>query len=201
MALFEKLVQPHPEMTVLDVGGFPDFWAPLKKSRPNLTIINLDVTPSESPGMRVLKGDGCALDFPDKSFDLVFSNSVIEHVGDYARQQIFAREALRVGRKIWIQTPARSFPIEPHFMTPIIHWLPRPWQRRMIRNLTVWGWLTRPDQAAADAFLNDIRLLDEPEMRALFPTHQLFREKCLGVTKSYIAMGEALPSDFAQKGA
>jgi len=133
-------------------------------------------------------GDGCALPFADKSFDVLFSNSVIEHVGTWERQQAFAREARRVGRRLWVQTPAREFFIEPHLIAPVIHWLPHSWQRRLIRNFTVRGWLERPGPRDVEEFLAEVRLLTFAEMQSLFPDCTIMRERFLGLTKSYIAV-------------
>jgi len=54
----------------------------------------------------------------DGEFDLVFSNSVIEHVGDFERMRQFVHEARRVAKSYWIQTPSKWFPIEPHCGMP-----------------------------------------------------------------------------------
>ena len=71
-----------------------------------------------------VQGDACALPFADRSFDIVFSNAVIEHVGDIERQRLFVAEALRVGRRVFLTTPNRWFPIEVHTRLPFVHWLP-----------------------------------------------------------------------------
>src|SRR5882757_7872715 len=140
---------------VLDVGGARWVWLQ-SDLESGVTLLNL---PGSGPGAgestrcTLVEGDGCALPFADASFDIVFSNSAIEHVGTWERQQAFAREARRVGRRLWVQTPAREFFIEPHLIAPFIHWLPREWQRRLIRNFTVRGWLDRPDARAVDEFL------------------------------------------------
>ena len=118
----------------------------------------------------------------------MFSNSVIEHVGTWQRQQAFAAEVRRVGRGLWIQTPARGFFIEPHLLTPFIHWLPRRWQRRLLRNFTLRGWIDRPGPAEVDAFLDEVRLLTLAEMRTLFPDCTILREQFCGMTKSYVAV-------------
>ena len=108
------------------------------------------------------------LPYADGTFDIAFSNSVIEHVGTWKRQQQFATEARRVARKLWIQTPARIFPLEPT-LAPFIHWLPRSIRKRMVRNFTVFGWLDRPNPEQVEALLNEIRLLSKAEMQSLFP--------------------------------
>ena len=78
------------------------------------------------------------------AFDIAFSNSVIEHVGSFEEQTRFAEQLRRVATGVWVQTPARGFPLETHLLMPLIHYLPLRWQTRLVRNLTVWGWLTRP---------------------------------------------------------
>ena len=118
----------------------------------------------------------------------MFSNSVIEHVGTFARQKSFANESRRVGKALWIQTPARSFFIEPHFLTPFIHFFPQPVQSRLVRNFTLWGVLARPTREEAKQFLSEIRLLSKSEIELLFPDCDIVRERVVGLTKSFIAV-------------
>jgi SAM-dependent methyltransferase len=76
------------------------------------------------PGIEYVQGDACALPFGDAEFDIVFSNAVIEHVGSRERQRQLVSEALRVGRRVFITTPNRRFPVEVHTRLPLVHWLP-----------------------------------------------------------------------------
>jgi len=46
-----------------------------------------------------------------------------------------------------------------------------------------------PDPAAARAELESIQLLSARQMRELFPDGTIYRERLLGLTKSYIAYG------------
>ena len=130
--------------------------------------------------------------FRDASFDVVFSNSVIEHVGDAASQERFAREVSRVGRGYWVQTPNRRFPVEQHLLTPFLHWLPGSWQRAIVPRFTVWSALVRvtPDRRRfyLEHYLNDVRLLDAAQVRRLFPGARVTRERLFGITKSLIAV-------------
>ena len=122
-------------------------------------------------------------------YDIVFSNSVIEHVGEWQDQQAFAREVRRVGGKLWVQTPARECPFEPHYLAPFIHWLPKHWQKRLIRWCTVYGWIQRPSSEDIAEMVTSIRLLKKSEMMALFPDCELLVETLWGVfPKSYIAV-------------
>lgn len=133
-------------------------------------------------------GNGCELEYADESYDIVFSNSVIEHLGTWENQIRFANEARRVGGKLWIQTPAREFFIEPHFIAPFIHWMPKSARKRLLRYFTVWGWLSKPTPEQVDSAIAEIRLLSYEEMLQLFPDCEIYRERFLFFfTKSYSA--------------
>jgi hypothetical protein len=177
---------------VLDIGGTPDNWE-LSSIQPRLVLLNMPRARAELRGAAEwVAGDGRLLPFRDAAFDIVFSNSVIEHVGDAASQQRFAREVTRVGRAYWVQTPNRWFPVEQHLLTPFVHWLPKRWQRAVVSRFTVWSALTKPTTDRRDFyvehFLRDIRLLDAAALRRLFPGACLVRERVLGWTKSLIAV-------------
>lgn len=193
MRRFARLMTTGADDRILDVGGTPWVWEEYTGAG-RITLLNrgsATPTPAEAARFTFVTGDGCALPFATGSFEILFSNSVIEHVGTWERQQAFALEARRVGRRLWVQTPAREFFIEPHLIAPGVHWLPRAAQRRLIRNFTVRGWLERPDSRAVEAFLDEVRLLTLEEMRALFPDCTILRERFLGLTKSYIAVRTA----------
>lgn len=70
---------------------------------------------------------------------------------------------------MWIQTPNRWFPMEPHYLTPFVHWLPKTIRKRLVRNFTLWGLLTRPSRAAVADMVDEIALLSERDLRELFP--------------------------------
>jgi hypothetical protein len=189
MNRFVEAFRPTAETTVLDVGGTPYNWEQIDANFP-ITLLNTE--PLEADGLdaryTLVQGSGMRLDFPDRSFDIAFSNSVIEHVGDLEAQRVFAEELRRVGRQVWVQTPARSFFFEPHLLAPFIHFLPLSWQRRLVRNFTLWGWITRPSRASVDRMLGELRLLDYATFRALFPDCEIRRERFLVFTKAFVAV-------------
>jgi hypothetical protein len=177
---------------ILDIGGTPGYWDMLPL-RPRVVLLNTPRASQDLAGAASwVAGDGRRLPFRDGAFDVVFSNSVIEHVGDAASQRRFADEVARVGRAYWVQTPNRRFPVEQHLLTPFLHWLPRPWQRALVPKFNVWQWLTRPSADRRDFYvehyLRDVRLLSCGELRALFPGAQVLRERFCGLTKSLVAM-------------
>ena len=191
MRRFERAFAVTPETRVLDVSGTALNWEYLSV-RPKLVILNTGRESRDAEGVEWVAGDGCALPFPDGAFDVVFSNSVIEHVGSAEQQRRFAAEVARVGRSYWVQTPNRWFPVEPHLLTPFLHWLPARVKAWIARRFTIWQWVTRPApdrrEFYVEHFLADIRLLGPAEMRRLFPGARVVRERFAGLTKSLVAV-------------
>ena len=172
--------------TIIDVGGTPFMWQ-LTNCDPSVTIVNLKA-PWPIEASRVVFASGLALPFRDRSFDVCYSNSVIEHVGDARARADFAREVRRVAKRYWVQTPNRRFPLETHFVCLFLHWLPFHMTRRLVRHFSIWGWLTKPSQVDVDRALRTLTLLDEREMRELFPDATIIKERFLGMVKSLIAV-------------
>jgi hypothetical protein len=195
MATLARTVGLTRDTRVLDVGGTAEIWQ-LAPVMPRLVLLNQARARYEiGPAEAVVLGDGTSLPFADQSFDLVFSNSVIEHVGSFVQQARLAAEIARVGKQYWVQTPNRYFPIEQHLWTPFVHWLPRPLQAAALKRISVWRILTHatPEQREfyVSHYLDSIRLLAAADVRALFPGATLLRERFLGWTKSLIAWGDA----------
>ncbi len=187
MRFFYGCFKIDPQTAVLDIGGREFNWS-LMPFAPRVTILNVAVQGGRTGKFEWVIGDARKLPFPDGAFEIVYSNSVIEHLGDLDDQRRFAAECRRVGRSYFIQTPNRNFPIEPHVLTPFIHWLPKKWQAQLLRNFTLWGWITRPDAAARARFLNTTRMLTKAELQSLFPEAEIIRERFLGLTKCFIAI-------------
>lgn len=190
--LFLSLVAPAASDTLLDVGGYPGLWA--SQAQPLARIDTLNIEPVDGTAVpagcpiRALQGDGCNLPFADRSYDIGYSNSVIEHVGSWERQQRFAAEIRRVAGALWVQTPAYECPLEPHYLAPLVHYLPRSVQKRLLRWCSVWGWVERPSREQVNRMVDTTRLLRREEMRRLFPDCEILTERLFGVVpKSYIA--------------
>jgi ubiquinone/menaquinone biosynthesis C-methylase UbiE len=136
--------------------------------------------------LRFVEGNACSLpQFPDNSFDLVHSNSVIEHVGSWTNMEAFAREVRRLAPRYYVQTPYQWFPFEPHWMAPFVHWLSVRARARWVMTFRKaargdYGWAMRAIQA--------ISLLDKTEMRYLFSDARHLDERFLGLTKSLLAI-------------
>jgi hypothetical protein len=192
--LFLRRLTPSASDVLLDVGGYPGFWASQPQPVKRIDSLNVHEVSWRSdcaPGhnIRILLGDGCSLAMSDKSYDIGFSNSGIEHVGSWERQQQFASEIRRVARALWVQTPAYECPIEPHYMTPFIHYFPRSFQKKILRWGTLRGWLEHPTREQINAMVETTRLLRKSEMQQLFPDCEIITEHMLWIIpKSYIAI-------------
>ncbi|MCZ6764748.1 MAG: methyltransferase domain-containing protein, partial [Alphaproteobacteria bacterium] len=145
---------------ILDIGGSPLNWSYIS-IMPKITIGNISETDRNEGRFSYRNLDGTKLPFADESFEIAYSNSVIEHVGDWDKKQQFAKEIRRVAKKYYVQTPNRWFFIEPHFISPFIHYLPRPAYRRLLPFCSLWYWITRPTRQEANELFDEIGLLNE----------------------------------------
>jgi hypothetical protein len=175
------------EMTVLDLGGDVRAWrlAPVRPK--HLILLNIFPQEVEEPWITPLVGDACEppADLPEA--DLTYSNSVIEHVGGHWRRTQFA-EVVHRCRRYWVQTPARSFPIEPHFMIPWLQHLPRGAQTAVVTKWPLGNYAEVTEKPEALSRLLDIELLSAEEMGFYFPDSELYRERFAGLTKSFVAI-------------
>ncbi|MDR3793159.1 MAG: class I SAM-dependent methyltransferase [Terracidiphilus sp.] len=191
MQRFFSTFKLTPGMRVLDIGGEPDTWMRESGQPIGFHVTQINMHPKPAPAgspIETVEGDATALPFADNSYDLAFSNSVIEHVGGWEKQQDFAREARRVALKLWIQTPARSFPVEPHLVAPVFQFLPKSWQHKLVR-WTPRALMTPGVQLSAlHSTIDSVRLLTYREFKQLFPDCSILRERFLGLTKSYVAV-------------
>lgn len=187
MRQFAAMFGPTSSTRIADIGGSELNWG-LIDAAPQVTLVNVAAVDGQDGRFTTVRGDGRALAFADHSFDIAYSNSVIEHVGDTGDQESFAREIRRVAPRYYVQTPNRWFPVEPHLIAVGLHWLPRRVARRLVRWCSVWGLVTRPTQAQVDAMLAGIRLLDRRRMLELFPDAELLEERALWLVKSWIAV-------------
>jgi len=168
--LLEEL-RPTPETTVLDVGadarsfgegagcGTLNFLEEMYPWPERITALGLhdgEGFRARYPSIRYVQGDACALPFEDGEFDIVFSNAVIEHVGGRERQRALVSEALRVGRRVFVTTPNRWFPVEVHTRLPFVHWLPDRLSHPVYR-------------ALGKGFAAENDLLTPRELASLFP--------------------------------
>ena len=189
---FEKLVSKLPKpVTILDVGGTTDFWEQRGwAGHPGFRITTVNLFPEEQKHENVTSvvGDATKLAFSEGSVDVVFSNSVIEHLRTFENQRLMAAEIKRVGKAFWVQTPNFWFPMEPHFLVPGWQWMPFDVRVAILRKHRC-GWMgPSPDKEQARELVSEVRLLRRKELATLFPSATLIPERFHGFVKSWTAI-------------
>jgi hypothetical protein len=183
---------------IVDLGGSFAYWervgiAFLDTHDVTVTCINmtegeLKVAPAISPRLIAEIGNACNLSqYADMSFDMVHSNSVIEHVGRFPDMRDFAREVQRLAPAYYVQTPYFWFPIDPHSpRLPFYHWLPISLQLKLQRTIKL-GW-SKPvrDVAHAMSHIDSTVLLDRTRFHCLFPGARTRFERVMLLPKSMI---------------
>ena len=117
-------------------------------------------------------------------YDVVHSNSVIEHLYNFENQKKMASEIIRVGQKYIVQTPNKYFFLEPHYLLPFFQFLPNS-LKYFILTKTKLSRLKKWDKKFAKQYIEEIRLLSEKEMKTLFPKSKIYYEKFFGMNKSF----------------
>jgi hypothetical protein len=179
------------EATILDLGGSLHFWECVGIKPKNLTILNVSVDritqdAQESNDVTMQVYDGATIPYPNQHFDILVCNSVIEHIQPEDRANI-ASEIHRVAKRHYIQTPAYEFPIEPHFIAPFIHWLPRS-IGRWLACYSLYAFLSPYGRNDVIGYFNSTKLLTRKEMCGLFPWLGIKAESFMGLRKSHIAI-------------
>jgi hypothetical protein len=194
---FERLVSRVRELKegpveILDVGGTNSFWQQRGwGGREDVHVVTANLTEEarSHDNIEPRVGDATNLaEYDNGAFDIVFSNSVIEHLRSYTAQRAMAREVRRLAPRHWIQTPNYWFPIEPHFLTPGWQYLPESMRVALLRRRR-WGWRGPcPDVAEARVLVQEIRLLRCRELQELFPDALIVKERFGGLVKSFVAV-------------
>jgi hypothetical protein len=191
LALLDTIPETSRPLRILDVGGESAYWLDKRPliARPNeITLLN--ITPENARDFQSIRGDARSMpDFADNAFDVVHSNSVIEHVGQWRDMMAMANEVRRVAPAYFVQTPYFWFPVEPHAQTPLLHWLPESWRFRLVMMRKFgpyWAKGETVDQAMRT--IQDATLLDRRMFSALFPDARIVSERFAGLTKSLMAI-------------
>lgn len=209
-ALLRRVIAAAPrkgaELRILDVGGRADYWERLgldflHQQNARVVILNrsaeeLRVREDGSDRLAYAVGDGCALAYPDDSFDLCHSNSVIEHVGQARDMERFAAETRRVATSYFVQTPNYWFPVDPHYwLLPGIHWLPRSIRARLLMHFPLATAGRAQDLPSAYRLADSSRMLGRRQMHHLFSDARLHAERfLLFFVKSFTAI--RIPTNF-----
>jgi len=194
--LFQDVIRPTAETTVLDVGFSDREYSPndnfLEKNYAwpeNITALGVDAPvefPRRYPSIQAVQYDGGDFPFPDKAFDVCWSNAVIEHVGTHAdrrgSQVRFVQEATRVAKTSFITTPNKWFPIEVHTRTPFLHWLPKRWFDAYLRMRdNEWATGDYMDLLSFQAFRAVLRQAD-------IGPYRVYKNRLGGISMDFVAV-------------
>jgi SAM-dependent methyltransferase len=186
-----KLTSPQANDKILDVGVTPDrtlidsnFFEALYPHPSMITATSIEdasFLEEAYPGLRFVQTGRDGLPFEDKAFDVVVSFAVLEHVGTAYHKTRFVQELLRVGKKVFLTTPDRAFPIEVHTFLPLIHWLPQKLHQRLLRMLKMEFW----------SKTENLNLLDEKTLLKLFGERAnvtVYKNKTFGLSSNLLAV-------------
>jgi len=173
------------DMRVLDLGGTPAYWrsAPVRPAA--VTTVNLTAPEAPEEWLTTVAGDACSFD--GTGYDLVVSNSLLEHLGGTERRRSFADVVHRAADRHWVQTPYRYFPVEPHWLFPGFQFLPVATRVAVTRRWR-YGHRHQPDPQRALRLVLEVELIGATEMGYLFPGSQVWHERVAGLTKSLVAI-------------
>jgi len=179
-------------MKILDVGGLQVVWERIGfADQPDIhiTLLNLVKVSNDHWNMESVVGDACSMpQYHDGQFDIVYSNSVIEHVGGDKEIQSMANEIRRVAKRYYVQTPNRYFPVEPHFSFPMFQFMPIGLRATFVQHFPL-GWFERiSDRERAEELVRSINLLSKRQVQSLFPDAVIIDERFCGISKSLLAV-------------
>jgi hypothetical protein len=184
---FRRCFPDLADMHVLDLGGTAHSWRAAGLRAKSVTLVNLDDFPvAEEPWIHAVQGDACAGGFG--KFDLVFSNSLLEHLGGHAKRQQFADVVRESAPDWWVQTPYRYFPVEPHWVFPWFQFLPFRARTALTEHWDLGHMPARKDRALAAELVASVELISATEMRSYFPESQIWFERFFGLPKSLVAV-------------
>ena len=189
--LIDDVLATKSTCRIVDLGGTHAYWRNFGGALPSgvsVKVVDL-AAPDEHDTEQVVyeHGDACAMNYGDNDFDIVHSNSTIEHVGLWSKMSEMAAEVRRLAPRYFIQTPNFWFPYEPHARTPLFHFLPEPVRASMILKKQR-GWMKGSDIGQATEAVQSAILLSHAQMHHLFPDASIAREKFYGLTKSLVAV-------------
>ncbi len=194
---FLKFIEPLPKpVKILDVGGTQSFWEQMKLTSPdevNITILNISPFHTTLPNFKMIDGDARSMKiFSDKEFEIVFSNSLLEHIGNFEEQKKSAMEIIRVGKKIFVQTPNYYFPFEPHFLFPFFQFLPANAKIFLLTHFSLGWYEKQRTRGDAEKLIKSLNLLTLRKIKELFPNARYISEKFLFLTKSFTILSEEI---------
>lgn len=198
LKLFNQIMKPTRQTKVLDVGAqvepnsdketqFIDtyLWKD-SISAVNISEEHISTIKKYYPEIEAVVSDACKLPWPDKHFDVVYSNAVIEHMGSFERQKKMAAEIMRVGKRWFVTTPNRWFPFEFHMRLPFVTWLPGNGYL-YVGSVITYNSVQRKYTAGRKR--KDLRLMSAGELRKCFPGSEIIKQRITFMAETLIAVG------------
>jgi hypothetical protein len=186
---FNRRFPDLENMRVLDLGGTVASWRASAVRPLKLTLVNLSHEQehdSSESWMEVVYADACTGGFG--KYDLVFSNSLLEHLGGHARRRQFADVVHESAPYWWVQTPYRYFPVEPHWVFPGFQFLPFRVRQEITQRWKIGHVGAHADTAEAARLVAEVELISVTEMRSYFPAGDIWFERFAGLPKSLVAV-------------
>ena len=199
LELFYKLMNPNSNNIILDIGAEinpkGDRLVQLIDSYPwkeKITAVNISnqhiqFIKESYPEINTVVGNACNLNWPDKYFDIIYSNAVIEHVGSLENQKQFASEIMRVGKKWFVTTPNRWYPFEFHSRLPFVTWLPKHgylWASKVLdynHTNKKYEFFSKNNR--------NLRLMSVKELKQCFPGSRIIKQRITFLPETLIAYG------------
>lgn len=189
----ESLASQKESFTILDIGGDIDYWKHVGWQNPKFDIFLLNlyentISASDSNKFHSVIGNALNIPFKKDDFDLIFSNSVIEHVGSIQNQRKFAEEVTRLSNRYIIQTPSFWFPLEPHSLIPFFQFIPHKIRALLIMTFNINYFPKAKSYKEAVSVSKTTIMFTKKNFQKLFPEAEIQVERLFGIPKSYTAI-------------
>jgi len=193
LSMLDGVASKAEPVRILDVGGEPGHWLAfdhlLAGRRIHITLLNFKTFEIDDPRFHSIVGDATDLSqFKRDDFDIVYSNSVIEHVGRWPEMRSMARGITNLSDRYFVQTPDFWFPIEPHFRFPFFHWLPEPLRLRLVMKRANGFYPRAKSIDEGMKMIQSAVLLNRTQFASLFPNAKIVSERFGLLSKSLIAI-------------
>ena len=198
LELFYEKFNPAENTQILDIGAEVNIdgdrglqlidsyrWKG-KLSALNISESHIEHVKKNYPMIDAVVGDACKLPWPDKHFDVVYSNAVIEHVGDYNRQKQMAKEIIRVAKNWFVTTPNKRYPFEFHLRLPFVTWLPGNTYLK-VGNIISYNHVKKKYTLGNKC--EGLRLLTPKEFSACFPSSNMIKQQITFMPETLVAIG------------
>lgn len=193
--IIQEVLREKETCSILDIGGTEIYWKIGKDfisentNRIRIHLLNIENKTAEDRNVfQCICGDATDNNLlGERRFDIVHSNSVIEHVGR-ENMSAYADNVRRLAPRYFVQTPNYWFPFEPHFRLPAFQYLPEFARISIIQNFAVGFFDRVPDYDEAKNIIRHHDMIAARQMRVFFPDAEISFERFFGMNKSIMAV-------------